>query len=265
MTDPITFTSAGWRQALLGVLILSLGHTASAQDKVDQIVDTGTQRSEEANASQQRVDQIAESTDKIVAQYKRELKVIEGLKVYNALLQRQLDAQQAELGQLQVSIEEVAIIQRQIVPLMLRMLEGLGQFIELDVPFLLEERRNRVTRLKATLERADVTSAEKFRAVLEAFQIENDFGRTIEAYKGSLEVAPGKTQEVDFLRIGRIALLYQSVGGQYNGYWDKNGRSWQPLTEPEYRNHIAKGLQIARKQIAPDLIMMPVNAAEGVR
>ena len=145
---------------------------------------------------------------------------------------------------------------------MLRMLDGLGQFIELDIPFLLKERRERVARLKATMDQADVTAAEKFRAVLEAVQIENEYGRTIEAYKGSLEVKQGNTQEVDFLRIGRIALLYQSVGGNFNGYWDQASRSWKPLTEPEYRNYIAKGLQIARKQIAPELIMVPVSAPE---
>lgn len=249
---------------LLPVVLLLAGFASSvcAQDKVDKIVDTGVERNDAAKASQQRVNKIADETDKVAGKYKRELKVIDGLKVYNTLLQRQLDDQQAKLKEISQSIEEVAVIQRQIVPLMLRMLDGLGQFIELDVPFLLKERRDRVARLKATMDEADVTAAEKFRAVLEAFQIENEYGRTIEAYKGSLEVAPGNTQEVDFLRIGRIALLYQSVGGNFNGYWDQANRSWKPLTEPEYRNYIAKGLQIARKQIAPELIMVPVSAPE---
>ena len=251
------------KSLLVLFLLTGLANSVLAQDKVDQIVDTGVQRTEAAKESQDRINKIANSTEKVADKYKRELKVIEGLKVYNALLQRQLDDQVAELRQITESIEEVAVIQRQIVPLMLRMLDGLGQFIDLDIPFLLEERQHRVTRLKDTMDRSDVTAAEKFRAVLEAFQIENDYGRTIEAYKGSLEVAPGNTQEVDFLRIGRVALLYQSVGGNFNGYWDQASRSFQPLTEPEYRNYIAKGLQVARKQVAPDLMMVPVSASEG--
>ena len=243
---------------LPAVLAMLVSGAALAQDKVEKIIETGVTRNDAAKESQERIDKIQEGTDKIIAQYKRELKVVDGLKVYNALLQRQIDDQQAQLQQLQESIEEVSVIERQITPLMMRMLDGLDQFIDLDVPFLLDERKSRVTKLKATLERADVTTAEKFRAVLEAFQIENEYGRTIEAYKGSHD-----GREVDFLRIGRVALLYQSVGGQYNGYWDQSQRKWVPLTEPEYRNYIDRGIKIARKLVAPDLIMLPVAAPGG--
>jgi Spy/CpxP family protein refolding chaperone len=237
---------------------------AGGEQQVDRIMDTGVQRNEEARESQQRIDEIAESADKLLAEYKRELKVIEGLEVYNALLERQIDDQNRQLSELRQSIEEVAVIQRQITPLMLRMLEGLAEFIELDVPFLLEERRGRVERLRSVMASSDVTTAEKFRAVLEAFQIENDYGRTIEAYKGSLQLG-GSERQVDFLRIGRIALLYQSHGGEYNGYWDKEKRAWQPVDDPAFRNQVARGLQIARKQVAPDLLMVPVPAPEGAK
>ena len=90
------------------------------------------------------------------------------------------------------------------------------------------------------------------------------FGRTIEAYKGSLDV-DGQTREVDFLRIGRVALVYQSIGAEYNGVWNQKTRTWNPLDATEYRNHISKGLKIARKQVAPDLLMMPIAAAEAVQ
>ena len=250
---------------LLPVVLLLAGFASSvcAQDKVDKIVDTGVERNDAAKASQQRVNKIADETDKVAGKYKRELKVIDGLKVYNTLLQRQLDDQQAKLKEISQSIEEVAVIQRQIVPLMLRMLDGLGQFIELDVPFLLKERRDRVARLKATMDEADVTAAEKFRAVLEAFQIENEYGRTIEAYKGSLEVAPGNTQEVDFLRIGRVSLSYQSIGGRHTGAWDPETRKFVQLPPETYQTSVAQGIRVAKKQVAPDLLIVPVTAPKG--
>jgi len=113
------------------------------------------------------------------------------------------------------------------------------------------------------MERSDVTAAEKFRRVLEAFSIEMDYGRTIEAYKGSLEV-DGRTQEVDFLRIGRVSLTYQSVGGNRTGGWNSETRQWEELPPETYKAQVAQGLRIARKQVAPDLIVIPVNAAEEV-
>lgn len=250
------------RMLLLGVLI-GFGCSVLAADKVDRIVGTGVERNDAAKASQVRINKTAESTDKLASKYKKELKVIDGLKVYNTLLRGQLDDQLAEIKQLRASIDEVSIIERQITPLMMRMLAGLEQFIELDVPFLLKERNNRTVKLRETIARADVSAAEKFRSVLEAFQIEGEYGRTIEAYKGSLDVE-GKTREVDFLKVGRVALLYQTAGGQLNGVWRQSERQWVALKSEEYRNHITKGLKIARKQVAPDLLMLPISAAEGL-
>lgn len=254
-------TSKWWASGSLGaVLALAVTAAQGQAAKVEQIVDVGETRAAEAKAAQERLDKIAEQTGDLLTQYKNLMKVVDGLKVYNTLLQRQLDAQQAEVDNLNGSIDEVAIIQRQITPLMLKMVEGLGQFVELDVPFLIKERQDRVQRLRETLESADVTTAEKFRSVLEAYQIENEYGRTIEAYKGTLDI-DGTTREVDFLRIGRAALVYQSVGGQHNGVWNQAARKWDTLEGPEYRNQISKGLQIARKQTAPDILMVPVAAA----
>ena len=39
-------------------------------------------------------------------------------------------------------------MERQITPLTLKMIDSLGQFVNLDLPFLLDERRQRVARLR---------------------------------------------------------------------------------------------------------------------
>jgi len=249
----------------MAMFVAALIPFAVAQEtQVDKAVDIGLDRNKEGVQSQQRIDKIADQTGDLKGKYKDLLKVIDGLQVYNTLLQRQIDGQKAEMRDLEYSIDQVSLIERQIVPLMLQMIQGLKEFIGLDIPFLLEERQDRIAKLETLLERADVTAAEKFRTVLEAFDIENEYGRTIEAYKGSLEVE-GKAREVDFLRIGRIALAYQAVGGEHNGVWDQKTRKWEVLPAEEFRNHISKGLKIARKQVAPDMLLLPVAAPEAVR
>ena len=124
----------------------------------------------------------------------------------------------------------------------------------------MKERQDRVERLRGMMERSDVTAAEKFRRVIEAYQIENDYGRTIEAYRGSVEI-DGTSQEVDFLRIGRVSLTYQSVGGGYTGAWDTDAGAFVELPPEKYKTQVAHGLRVARKQVAPDLLIIPVSAA----
>jgi len=151
------------------------------------------------------------------------------------------------------------LIERQIVPLMTRMVDALDEFVQLDTPFLVKERGERIKRLREVLERSDVTAAEKFRIVMEAYQIENDYGRTIEAYKGQTDIG-GNQLEVDFLRIGRVALLYQTVGGEHTGAWDATQKAFVELPPATFQKQVLDGLKIARKQVAPDLLVVPVAA-----
>jgi hypothetical protein len=107
--------------------------------------------------------------------------------------------------------------------------------------------------------RADVKTSEKFRQLMEAYQTENEYGRTIEAYRGPLEI-DGRESTVDFLRFGRIALVYISLDEQNAGVWNQQTRSWEPV-DPSLRSSIRTGLKIARRQSAPDMITLPILAA----
>jgi hypothetical protein len=226
---------------------------------INEVMQEGESRADANATAQKQVDSVADQTEKIVNDYRAVTKVVDGLKIYNALLQTQIRNQEAEMNALSDSISNVALIERQIVPLMTRMVDALEDFISLDTPFLLKERTERIDRLRETLERSDVTAAEKFRHVIEGYQIENDYGRTIEAYKGSTEIN-GNEIEVDFLRIGRVALLYQTVGGATTGAWDAETGGFIELPPATYQAQVAAGLKVARKQVAPDLLIVPVAA-----
>jgi hypothetical protein len=244
---------------MAAVLTACLGAPVFAQVTIDQVTDEGVKRADAGAAEQQRVEQIATQTDDLLAQYNTLAKVVDGLKTYNSLLQRQVDNQVSEKTALSESIDSVALIERQIIPMMTRMLDSLEEFVQLDTPFLMKERTDRLARLREMMERSDVTSAEKFRRVIEAYQIENDYGRTIEAYKGSVDIN-GTPQEVDFLRIGRVSLAYQSVGGQYTGAWDPVAGAFVEVAPEKFKTQVDQGIRVARKQVAPDLLIVPVTA-----
>jgi len=226
---------------------------------INEVMQEGENRADAGATAQTQIDSVADQTEKIINDYRTVTKVVDGLRVYNALLQTQLDNQQSEMQALTDSIANVALIERQIIPLMTRMVDALDEFVQLDTPFLMKERTARVERLREVMERSDVSAAEKFRIVIEGYQIENDYGRTIEAYKGSTDIN-GNQLEVDFLRIGRVALLYQTVGGEHTGAWDKTAGAFVELPPATYQKQVLDGLKIARKQVAPDLLVVPVAA-----
>jgi len=248
--------------AVAAAALLGLGGSLLAQD-VEDARAAAAGKEAAARRSQAQIDDVVDETRSLVRQYSTVTKEIDGLEVYNTLLQRQIENQAEELTNLQSSIEQVTVIERQVVPLMARMVESLGEFVELDLPFLVEERRKRVAFLESLLERADVTVAEKFRRVLEAYEIENDYGRTVETYKDNLDLE-GTSREVDFLRIGRVALLYETVDGGLYGMWDRETKTWTPLPG-EYRSQIREGIRIARRQVAPNLLLLPVPAPEAAQ
>ena len=246
------------RWCFLALLILA---GAAQAGELDQVLDAGAQRVQLAQASQERIDATVGETSELENEYKQILKQLDGLKVYNDYIQRQITSQEQELRDLRQSLDQVGVVERQIMPLMIRMLDGLEQFIRLDLPFLLEERLDRVAHMRALMERADVTLAEKFRRLTEAFQIENDFGRTIEIYKDALTI-DGANLEVNVLRLGRVQLYYQTNDASATGRWDPAGARWQPLTDGNSRNQVRQGIRIARKLVAPDLLLLEIPAPE---
>ena len=105
--------------------------------------------------------------------------------------------------------------------------------------------------------------AEKFRGVLEAYNIELQYGRGMDTYRGNIDLG-GSQREVDFLRIGRVALVYQTIDGDISGVWDKSARAWVDLPSGDYDGAIRKGIRIAKKQATIELLNMPITAPEAI-
>ncbi|MGB1290905.1 MAG: DUF3450 domain-containing protein [Pseudoalteromonas sp.] len=235
--------------------------TATVQaNELNTVIDKSSEINKSAAQSQTKIDKIADSMQGRLQQFTALNKEIDGLAVYNAQLTKQLNNQITEMEDLNASMDKVSVIERQITPLMIRMITGLEQFVSLDVPFLKEERAKRIASLKSMMDRADINSSEKFRRLLEAYQVEVDYGRTIEAYTALLSVE-GQEREVDFLRIGRLELIYLTRDGKKAGSWDQQTKSFVALPDSTI-SQISKGLRIARKQLAPDMLTLPVHAAE---
>lgn len=239
-------------------LALCFAVSSSGQESLEALEREGIERITEGQAVESRVADISTRTRELRDAYEEQLKLVQGLETYIALLDTQLAGQRDEMELLRRSITDVAVLERQVLPLMLRMIDSLETFVGLDVPFLEAERRERIDKLRALMGRSDVTVAEKCRRVIEAYQIENDYGRTIESYTAKLDLE-GASFDAEFLRIGRLGLLYRTVGSRNVGYWDAGAGGWQPLPDTPWTRMIDKGIKVARQEIAPELIHVALN------
>ena len=243
--------------AVIAAGLMAISGSVFAQS-VDDVLQAEDRRLNLAQQSQERINSIVEGTRSLEDQYRAINKEIDGLKVYNRLMRAQVDGQEAVLEDIALSIDQVDVINRQIFPLMERMIDGLDQSIKLDVPFLMEERTERIQNLRDIMERSDVSVAEKFRKVMEAYQIELDYGTSSEFYTQSLTLEDGATRSYNILRIGRVGLYFQSDDSKITGHWDNAQRAW--VLDDSARSDIRTGLRMARQLIAPELIVVPVAA-----
>jgi hypothetical protein len=263
----LIFNSFAPKKLVLALLATgSLVATTSviAANNLDTALMKGEQRAATAVSSQHKIDSLDEDIRDTERKYRAVNKENDGLSVYIEQLNKQLLNQQLELSNIDSSIRQVTLIERQITPLMLRMIESLELFVAADVPFQKEERTARIANLRDLMGRADVTVAEKYRKVMDAYQKEMDYGRTIKTYRSTIDLAGTATsdknlREVDFLRVGRLSLMFLSLDGQSLGIWDQQAKKWQPL-ESEYKAKLTTALRIAREQAAPSLIKIPVAA-----
>lgn len=256
------FSSRTMTVAATAAVVALAGSVFAQSVTVDQVLQAGQQRINLAQASQERINGVVEGTRSLADQYRAINKEIDGLRVYNRLMTAQTNGQTATLDDIGLSMEQVDVINRQIFPLMERMIDGLNQSVALDIPFLLDEREERLAKLDVMMERSDVSVAEKFRKVMEAYQIELDYGTSNDWYKQSLDIG-GAVREFNMLRVGRIGLYFQSDDTNITGWWNRETGAYEILGN-EHRSEVRKGIRIARQLIAPELILLPVPAPISV-
>jgi hypothetical protein len=186
----------------------------------------------------------------------------ESLERFNRQLEEQVRSQQEEIASIEAQLVRIETTQREVQPLMQQMVDSLARFIELDLPFLIDVRMNRIRELQNVMARADVPIAEKYRLLVEAYQAELEYGRTLEAYEGRLGTG-ADARTVEFARLGRVSLMYRTLDGEETGYWDANQQTW--VVDDSYAEAVEEAIRVARREGAQELLTVPVPAPQEVR
>lgn len=241
-------------RVLLPIAMLWLAASAQAQ-LLQSTISTQNNTNNQSASSQNRIDQVADETEDLLSTFRQVVSESDSLKIYNAQLQRLVDNQREGLASIESQLGELEATDRAVTPLMIDMVDTLGQIVENDVPFRQDRRRELVRTLKDALDDPDVTVSEKYRLILESYQAEINLGRTTFAEQGDLPTG----EKVSFLRIGRTLLFYQSLDGETTGWFNPQSREFETLGS-EYSIAVKDGIAIAQNRRAPDLVRLPVPA-----
>jgi Protein of unknown function (DUF3450) len=183
---------------------------------------------------------------------------------YNVQIEQQLRSQEQEIVALEEQIAGIDATALDVQSMLQRMFDELVLFVQNDVPFFKQERAERILRLTDLMQSVDATTSEKFRRLIEAYQIEMEYGRTMSAYRQTLDDG----RDAEMVRLGRVALMYRVIddvaetGGE-TGYWDNEQKRF--VADPDSAAAIQEALSIAKEERAPDLIIVPVPAPQGGR
>ncbi|MGX2953999.1 DUF3450 domain-containing protein [Shewanella sp. JL219SE-S6] len=248
--------------ALVGALALASSNLVVADPLTDAQQAAGRLQSD-AVASQKKIDKYFDQAQDMLFEYSAVADERESLKAYNDYLAGLVADQEATMKSIQDDINGVDKLRQGVVPLMFKMVDALEQFVALDLPFKSEDRALRVKNLKDLLNTAEVTLAEKFRLILDAYSIEREYGSFVDVETGKLNL-DGKEVLVDFFRLGRVALYAQSLDQKTAWMYNPETKGWDKLDD-SYLRDITKGIRIARKQGALDLFALPIPAAEAAQ
>jgi chromosome segregation ATPase len=238
-------------------LLLAALYVTTAGAQVNETVSADTQVNQAAARSQEQVDAQQSAREDAANQYQQYVREADSYERFNTRLSERIRSQEAELASIEEQLAGIETTTREVEPLMETMVASLKQFVALDIPFEIEQRTAEVDELEVLLGRSDVDIAETYRVILERYQIELDYGRTIGAYEGFLGEGDDR-RAVMFVRIGRVALMYRNEDGSEVGYWDRNQRTW--VEANEYVEEVEEALRVAREEGAPDLLTIPVPA-----
>jgi len=159
----------------------------------------------------------------------------------------ELDRRLDEADRLESSMQDTLLV----------ILGRVEQVRHAGLPFLPEERDRRLVLVRDELARPDFTAAEKLRRVLEVLQVEADYASNVEVYQGPIMV-DGQEIYADILRLGRLALFWQTPDRERVGWYDQAEGQYVQLPDGEKRN-IGRAIEMATRMRPMELINLPLG------
>ncbi|OIQ26440.1 DUF3450 domain-containing protein [uncultured Vibrio sp.] len=211
-----------------------------------------------AASSQKVIDKSFDSSQQLRTEIEQLEQELKNLQVYRQHLESMVENQQLESLSLASQIDQIQDTRQGVVPLMYQMLEGLKQIVDNDSPIRQQARVERINGLSEMMSLSDVSDAEKYRRILEAYQIEIDYGTKLGVYSGEIALSNGQMIDAEMFYLGRISLIARNRSGSEYWAWDRISKQWNSLST-SHNKQLDSAFKMANNQTAPSLLTIPLS------
>ena len=239
------------------LLLILMVASARGETKAERIQKKVTETIEIRHQTQKKEDKWAGKKAEVMARYHSLSSEKENLEKLKARIEQRLKIKQKLVAEAERRTKESERIREELQSCLESIFTQLEEFIKRDLPFLPKERSDRLASIKETLARPDKTASEKLRRVMEALQVEAEYGRTVEVYQDTIDL-DGQSVLVDILRLGRLSLFCQTPDSKMVGHYDRATGKWVFLS-PGHRRNINKAVAMARRERTIDLVTLPIG------
>jgi hypothetical protein len=218
-----------WRVSLLaGALVLAAAVGLSRAQDAKQLADTVSKTVDTHQQTQKQQQAWAEEKSDLGARYRSAKAQVEYLDKKMAFEQKEVDELDKGIAELERRMVESVRLNESLQDSLNAVVGHLEAWVSRDVPFLLEERQTRLASVREAIARPDVTPAEKLRRVLEALQVEANYGNLAEVSQEKIVVGGGEVH-ADVIRVGRVSIFWRSPDGKRVGEYDRASKAWVEL------------------------------------
>lgn len=242
------------RSVIAAALIAGLAIPAHAQ--LREALTTGEQATRKAEQVQDQINQLDDQRSDMVREYRTLLQRRDAAELFAKQQELVVQSQREEIASLTEQLGSIDDITAQTVPMLLGMIADLKQFVAADLPFKADERKTRLDSLDALMKTPNVTTAEQYRMIMEAYSAEMEYGRTIDTWQEEIAI-DGNPTTVDMFLYGRVSLVYITPDGKAARY-DRASGEWQPLPG-SYAADIRRAVRVAQGKAQQVVLFAPVQ------
>lgn len=238
------------------MLLLASQHQPAYATNPTQLQQQSQHTLEQERETQQHVSQWSQERENLINDLLDQTTQLEWNRFQNKKFEQYVEHKKSTIVELKRQQQQMNLLRQELEPFLDRRLEQLRAAIATDLPFLQQERQERLTFLDQSLTDPDLALSEKLRRVLEALQVEADYGNSVEVTEEKVPLNQSEAL-VQILRLGRIGLFYLSYDGHSGGQWSLDQQQWLPLDDA-YLSTVQTTIDIIKQKRSAELVDIPL-------